>query len=245
MDTTYRTYLLEAVGTYLVVLVGAGTLCTTFLNPLSQVGGATLAVALAEGLTLAAVLSWTTLVSPGCCNPAVVLSLWLTSKKQLAEALGLILAQLGGAFLAGCSVRFLFIDQVLTDARLGTPHLKAVLATDGSLTLAALTTGFLLEALFTALVTLSVLTTILHPRRPQVGGLIVGLTQVAVILFGFHLTGGAANPARWFGPALWQWSVSGIEAPLAQHAVYWAGPAVGAMLATVVYSRWIAGPESR
>ena len=212
MDTTYRTYLLEAVGTYLVVLVGAGTLCTTFLNPLSQVGGVTVTCPLVG---------------------------------EAAEALGLILAQLGGAFLAGCSVRFLFIDQVLTDARLGTPHLKAVLATDGSLTLAALTTGFLLEALFTALVTLSVLTTILHPRRPQVGGLIVGLTQVAVILFGFHLTGGAANPARWFGPALWQWSVSGIEAPLAQHAVYWAGPAVGAMLDPVVYSRWIAGPESR
>jgi aquaporin Z len=244
MDTKLRSYLIEAVGTYLLVLVGAGTLCTTYLTSFQTVGGATLAVALAEGLVLAGILSWTTLVSPGCCNPAIALSLWLTGQQRWTQALGLIAAQLAGAFLAGCSIRFLFADQVLTDARLGTPHLGAILARDGSLTLASLTTGFLLEAVFTALITLSVLSTLLGSRRSPVGGLVVGLTQVAVILFGFHLTGGAANPARWFGPALWQGSVSGIEAPLAQHLVYWAGPAVGAMLASVVYSRWVASSES-
>ncbi|MFQ3651942.1 MAG: aquaporin [Gemmataceae bacterium] len=245
MNITWRGYLLEAIGTYLVVGIGAGTLCTTYLTPYQTVGGTPLAVALAEGLTLAAVLTWTTLASPGCCNPAVALALWLVGKLRLSVVSGLIMVQLAGGFLAGATVRFLFADAVLTDARLGTPHLGAILGREGIVTFAALTTGFFLELLFTTVVILSALTTLVHPRRPQVGGLLVGLTQVAVILFGFHLTGGSANPARWLGPALWLVSVSGIESPFADHVVYWSGPAVGAMIAGVLYSRAIGETGTR
>jgi glycerol uptake facilitator protein len=236
MEANYRTYLLELVGTYLLVFIGAGTLCTTYLTSFQTVGGATLAVALAEGLTLAAVLSFTTLVSPACCNPAITLSLWLTGKLPLFRAAGLGTAQLMGSFLAGLSVRLLFAESVLENARLGTPHLGAILGPGDELSLGAWTTGMLLEIFFGFVISLVIFSTLLDPRRPPLGALLVGLAQVAIILFGFHLTGGSANPARWFGPALWQLSVTGISQPLAQHSIYWAGPLLGAMAGTVFYS---------
>jgi len=242
---TIRGYLVEAIGTFLVVLFGAGTVCTTYLTSYQTVGGATLAVALAEGLLLAGVLSWSTLLSPGCCNPAIALSLWLTGKQGFAVVVRLLLVQAIGAILAGLVVRFLFVDAVLLDARLGTPHLKAILGREGVVTLASLTTGFLLEMLFSAVLTLLALTTLLQPRRVQLGGLLVGLTQVAIILFGFHLTGGSANPARWLGPVVWQGSVSGLDTPFADHVVYWGGPAFGAMIASIIYSQAIGESEPR
>jgi glycerol uptake facilitator-like aquaporin len=61
---------------------------------------------------------------------------------------------------------------------------------------------------------------------------------MAVILFGFHLTGGAANPARWFGPAVWQLSLGDLPTarPLADHVVYWLGPIFGALAGSIFYT---------
>jgi hypothetical protein len=56
------------------------------------------------------------------------------------------------------------------------------------------------------------------------------------VLFGFALTGAAANPARWFGPALSELSLPGrTRSPFADVFVYLAGPVLGALLAGLVY----------
>ena len=62
------------------------------------------------------------------------------------------------------------------------------------------------------------------------------MAQAAVILFGFHLTGGCANPARWFGTAVWRATVPPEGTRIwADHPVYWAGPILGALVAGLVY----------
>ncbi|MGL4550423.1 MAG: aquaporin [Gemmataceae bacterium] len=233
MDAKLRACVSELVGTYLVVFVGAGTVCATHLTDAAP-GTRPLAAALAAGFTLAAVVTMTCHLSPACCNPALTLTLWVTRQLDLGFSLALAAAQFGGAFLAGLSVRLTFSDGVLHDARLGTPHLGAYGGTGP--TFGALATGVALEAAFTFLVTVAAYASLIDRRGTRLGGLYVGLAQAAVILFGFHLTGGAANPARWFGPALWQLSVGTIERPLAEHAVYWAGPLAGAMAGCVFYS---------
>ncbi|NBO91035.1 MAG: hypothetical protein EBV06_01770 [Planctomycetia bacterium] len=233
MDAKLRSCISELIGTYLVVLIGAGTLCTTYLAD-TATGARVLAVAMAEGFSLAAVVTMTSHLSAACCNPAITLSLWVTKQLDLKRALMIAASQLGGAFLAGMSLRLSFSDAILNDARLGTPHLGAFGATVPSL--AVLVTGVTFEMVFTFLVTLAVYASIIDPRCIKLGGLYVGLAQTAVILFGFHLTGGVANPARWFGPALWQLSVGTIENPFADHAVYWAGPVIGALGGCTIYS---------
>jgi glycerol uptake facilitator-like aquaporin len=104
-----------------------------------------------------------------------------------------------------------------------------------------------LEAGFAFVVTMAAFATLIDRRAPRLGGLGVGMAQVAVTLFGYHLTGGAANPARWFGPALWQLNVAGLamEHPLGDHAVYWVGPILGALAAGVLYVKLILPPEKK
>ena len=65
----------------------------------------------------------------------------------------------------------------------------------------------------------------------------VGLAQAAAVLFGYRFTGGSANPARWFGPALWEVTVHGAARPnwLAEAVIYAGGPILGALLAAVLY----------
>jgi len=65
------------------------------------------------------------------------------------------------------------------------------------------------------------------------------------VLFGYRFTGGSANPARWFGPALWEATVHGAAKPhwLAESVIYVGGPVLGALLAAVLYVNLILPPE--
>jgi len=44
---------------------------------------------------------------------------------------------------------------------------------------------------------------------------------------------------------VWQIAVGTIPQPFAEHAVYWAGPMVGAMAACVFYSTVLRPPEKK
>jgi glycerol uptake facilitator-like aquaporin len=149
----------------------------------------------------------------------------------------LIAVQLLGALIAGLVVRGLFRDDVLAAARMGSPHLKGLAGPDG-VTLAALVSGAGVELLLTAVVALAAFATLVDPRAPRLGGVVVGLAQVAAVLFGFHLTGGAANPAWWVGTAPWQLTLGSpaVAQPLGDHFVYWAGPVLGALAAGMFYT---------
>jgi glycerol uptake facilitator-like aquaporin len=241
MDNRFRSYLAELIGAFLVVYVGAGVVCAFHLpDPWRpDVTG----VALGEGLILAVVLSATTLVSEGCCNPAVTLTLYVFKRFERGHTLLLIVVQLIGAVLGGLALRLTFGDRVLIDARLGTPHLGAALLDHGRTTLSGCVAGVCLEAVFTAVLTLAVFVSLLDKRGPKLGGVLIGMAQVVAVLFGFYLTGGAANPARWFGTVIWQATVE-PSIRWDDHMVYWAGPILGAMAAGLVYTTVIGLPKT-
>ncbi len=242
MDVKLRTYLAEMFGTFLVVLVGAGVVCSSYLPDhdarFATVGGVTLGVALAQGAILAVVVTATAHLSPCCCNPALTLTLFVARKLEAAQTAALIGAQLFGALVAGLTLRGLYPDHLLVEAHLGAPHLKAALAPDGRLSAGGLAAGVCLEALFALIVTTAAFATLLDRRSPRMGGLGLGLAQAVVVLFGFRLTGAAANPAAWFGPAIWQLSLSQPDdaRPLGDHMVFWLGPILGALAAGVFYT---------
>src|SRR5438874_772730 len=124
MDKILRAYLAELVGTFVLVFLCAATTCVAQLGggpPLGLVG-----IALAQGCVLAALLSATTLVSEGCLNPAVTLTLWVTKRFDGGRTLAMLAVQLIGAVAAGGVVCAVFNQQVLGDAYAGTPHLRAL-----------------------------------------------------------------------------------------------------------------------
>jgi len=77
---------------------------------------------------------------------------------------------------------------------------------------------------------ISIWGTAVDKRRPDIGGLGIGLTVAADILIGGPLTGASMNPARTFGPALAGGGFDGMN-----HLVYWIGPIVGSILAAIIY----------
>jgi glycerol uptake facilitator protein len=246
MDKALRGYLTELVGTFFLVFLCAVTVCASYLPQVRGVGLVGLAVA--QGCILAALLSATTLVSEGCLNPAVTLTLWVTKRFEGGQTLALIAVQLIGAVAGGGLALLVFKDQqVLINAWAGTPHLLALReATPGSgVGVADLLAGVAVEAGLSFLLTLTIFATILDPRRPRLGGVVAGLALAGCVLAGYHLTGAAVNPARWFGSAVWQSTVPTLSSAstFGDHPVYWMGPIVGALLAGILYSAVILPPS--
>jgi aquaporin Z len=245
MDTQIRTYVAELIGTFLFVLFGAAAVCAAALTgdpPLLGVGG----IALAEGGALAVALTFTAPVSQGYLNPAVAIALWVFKRLDGMQTACLVAAQVVGAILAGLVLRLLFDSEVLRRAVLGTPHLeKSLQGESGNVDIGGLLTGMGIELALGFLVTLAVFATLVDRRGPRLGGVMVGLAQMAAVVVGYRLTGGAANPARWVGPALWQGSVVQLSAmpPVYAALVYAGGPVLGALLAAAAYTSLLLPPE--
>lgn len=242
MDKEWRPFLAELLGTFALVFVVSGTVCMTRLtdrtDPMQPL---VVGIALAHGLILTAVLSATVNISGGLLNPALTLTLWVFKRHEARRACGLVGGQLVGAFLAGLCLRFLFADDLLTQARLGTPHLNP-----NSFGLAAprfpywrtLASGISIEFVLTFILTFAIYGTLLDPRAPQRGVLGPGWAVVAVTFLGYPLTGAALNPARWLGPVLWERTLR--PDAFNDHLVFWVGPIFGALAAAGIceYLLW-------
>ncbi len=165
MDNKLRAYLAELIGTFILVLVGAGTVCASGLTspPLSE-----LAPALAEGFTLAVLLTVTFHVSTGCLNPAITIMLWVFKRLDNVQAGWLIFMQLLGATLAGLVLRLMFRPDVLIEMHLGAPYLKAFNPENASLEASQLVSGTAFELLLGLLVALAAFAT-LFDRRAAAG----------------------------------------------------------------------------
>src|SRR6516225_4784228 len=108
MDSKLRAYLAEFLGMFVLVYLGAGTVCAFYLPkgyPVEVTG-----IALAVGCALAVMLSTTYLVSGGCLNPAITLLLYVYKRYDRGQMLLLIVVQLLGAVLGGLAVRLTFDD---------------------------------------------------------------------------------------------------------------------------------------
>jgi MIP family channel proteins len=251
MDKNLRPYLAELIGTFALVFLGAGTVLVSRMAVLpGQPQPYVVGIALAEGFILAVMLSATVNISGGYLNPAITLMLWVYKRMDGVKASWLIGAQLLGAVLAGMCLRPLFSDNVMMDARLGTPHLNLEafgLATGSNPGFPVLLTGIGIETALTFVLTFAIFGTMIDPRGPRLAGLGVGLALSADILMGYALTGAAANPARWFGTVIWEQTVPVLTAPspfkTGEHTVYWIGPIVGALLAGGIYTMLIMPPE--
>jgi glycerol uptake facilitator-like aquaporin len=73
--------------------------------------------------------------------------------------------------------------------------------------------------------------------HPAASGLLIGMTLATDVLIAGALTGGAANPARWLGPA-----VASMDFDSAW--VYWVGPIVGALLGGYTF-KYLLSPTKR
>ena len=231
----------ELLGTFALTFIGAGAIVTT-----NYTGGhpGLVGIALAHGVVLAIVVSATMNISGGHINPAVTLAMVATGRIKIVPAIAYIIAQCAGAIVAGFLLAYIFGaisagaasisgSEAIAKSMLGTPNFNPQLMTFGS--------AILVESILTFLLVFAIFGTAVDDRAPHIGGWGIGLMVGVDILMGGPLTGAAMNPARTIGTLIGGGSVtSGLWS---QHAVYWIGPVLGAILGALAYDIFILKPR--
>ncbi len=216
MEDLNRAVVAEFIGTFALIFFGAGAVILAGNGQLDLVG-----VALAHGLVIAVMVSQMGHLSGGVFNPAIQISLWVTGKMPSGRTVIYIVAQLAGAVAAAFLLKFLVPREAYDAAGGGGVALFPSLAAGKGILFEAVGTFFLVWAVFA---------TIVDDRGPfnKTAGFTVGLTLTFGILAVGPWTGGAFNPARWFGPAL-------ATGDWANWYVWIVGPIAGGIIAGVLY----------
>lgn len=218
----------EFVGSFALTFVGIMSIFSAGLVAGDSPAAKLLLVALAHGLVLACMVTACMPTSGGHINPAVTIGFLVTGKIKPAAGIAYVVIQLGGGIVAALAVLALFGADAGRDiVERGTPNLGKDLAGVPVRPVV----GFLAEIIATFFLAFVVWGTAADPRARNVGGFAIGLTVAFDILAVGPLTGASMNPQRSFGPTL----VAGGQALWKNHWVYWAGPLVGACVASLIY----------
>jgi len=214
-------YVAEFLGTFALVFIGAGAVVvdghTGTSHGLAEAGKlGLLGIAVAHGLTLTAMIYAMGPLSGAHFNPAITLAAWVRRRISSDVVFWYIAAQLVGALVASLVLAMIFPDEVGL-AQLGTPALGPRISS---------LQGFALESAITFLLTVVVLTST-QSNNQAFAGLAIGGTLTGIILFAGPLTGAAANPARYLGPAIVSRNIDDIW-------LYLMAPLFGAALAAFV-----------
>lgn len=218
-----KKYVAEFFGTLVLTLLGCGAFAMT--EETGSLPGV-LGIALAFGLVLMA-MSYTIGDVSGChLNPAVSLGMFIDGRMSLGDFIFYLLAQFLGGF-AGAGI--LFIIMICSDS-LDTEILGA--NGYGDLSAAGINIGGALavEFILTLLFVLTVLAVTARYEYIRQSGFIVGITYMAVHIFGVPLTGTGINPARSLAPAVF----TGVDA-IIQVWVFIVAPLLGAVAAAFLY----------
>lgn len=208
----------EFMGTMFFVLIGCGTAITA-----TSLGG--LGAALAFGLTLAATHFMAAPVSGGHLNPAVSFFFWLIKKMDLKEFLFYAIAQLVGAVVAVGTLYFILMGKAdfnhmffTNGFGMGSPS--------GATMLQAGIIEVVLAAFFIA--------TFFHLSESKGScactSLMLGLSLTAAYFLAMPFTNGGLNPARSFGPALFEGGYA-----MQQIWFFFLMPLLGAVIAKFVH----------
>lgn len=197
----------EFIGTFALIFIGAGALAIADAN---LVG-----VALAHGLVIVTFAYAYGHISGTHINPAVTLGLLIAGEIQIAAAFGYWIVQFVGGILGA-----VVLNAVLPEAG----DLGVTILGDGVTS----TQGLIVEIVLTFFLVNTIFNTAVSGKAGNFAGLAIGLTLVLSILMGGPLTRASLNPARTLGPAI----VSGNYADI---WLYFVGPAVGAVLAALLY----------
>lgn len=205
-----KKYVAEFIGTFVLVFVACGTAAAIGCD----VAGGYLAVALAFGLVIVAMAYSIGNISGCHVNPAVSLAMLISGKMSVKDFIGYVVAQfLGGIVGAAAMIPFLG-----SDCGFGANAIY-----NGSYG-----ASFAIEVILTFIFVLAILGVTSKPEYSKVAGLVIGLSLTLVHLIGIHFTGTSVNPARSFGPALFNGSLGTVW-------VFILAPLVGGALAALVW----------
>jgi MIP family channel proteins len=220
----------ELVGTFILVFGGTAVAVGAILSrPTAGAAYDSLAIALAFGLALAAVVAAVGYVSGAHVNPAVTLGMAATGKFPWKYTPIYIGAQLVGAVLAAFATWLTFGGPARSEA-----NLAATYPAQGVGDLQA----FLVEVLITFILVFVVMAVATDERAPTaIAPIAVGFALAVGVFIAGPVTGGSANPVRALGPMI-------VAGDLTSAWLYILGPIVGGVLAALLYDRTMAQTQA-
>lgn len=208
----------ELIGTYILVLVGPGTIIAVSLFPtLSQVEAFAI-IAFSFGTTVAFIVGFLGRVSGAHIDPAITVAHLFHGKTSRGMVLPYISSQLVGALLAGLTLRTLSGSAGMT-VNLGSTSLQNGVGVPAGILLEAAGTFVLASCGFLASSRIS-------NRAGE--SVFIGIALFVIIIVLGPLTNASLNPARSLGPAV----ASGYFTNL---YVYMIGPLAGGSSAGLVF----------
>jgi aquaporin Z len=225
MSETIKKYLAEAIGTAVLVLIGCGSAAIGGYGSAAPVG--ILPIAFAFGL---AVTGMAYAIGPvsGChINPAVTVAMLAAGRMRPDQAIGYIVSQVVGGIVGALLLVIILSGKIAASTNgLGTNGWGP-----GYLGEFGIGAAILTEVIATFLFTFVILgITQFTGAVVPAGGLVIGLTLVAIHIVFIPVTGVSVNPARSLGPAIF----AGGNA-LAQVWLFLVMPPVGGAIAGLLF----------
>jgi aquaporin Z len=219
-----KKYLAEAIGTFILVLFGCGT---------AVVAGDTVGIvgiAFAFGFALIAAAYGIGPISGCHINPAVSLGVWVAGRMKLIDLVGYCVGQFVGAIVAAWVLYFYIVGGVAGGYDVATSGLGQNGWGPGYQGGYNMISALVFELVATLIFVVVILGSTQKAAPNGFAGLVIGITLVAIHLFGIHITGTSVNPARSFGPALF---VGGTA--LAQVWLFLLIPSLGGAIAGLLF----------
>jgi glycerol uptake facilitator-like aquaporin len=204
---------IEVIGTFLLVFATVSSIVVTRAN---EVTGAAIAAGLATGVLVASLGH----LSAALFNPAIAVAFAVTARLSPARAGVAVIGQAVGAVLGSGAVALTFPADALTKVGNGTPGIGPGSTDVGAAVVEAIATFLVVTVLYGSWFD--------ERNRSALGPLYVGLATTVGTMATASVSGGALNPARWFGPALY-------NGTLANAWVWVVGPTLGAVVAGAAY----------
>jgi aquaporin Z len=190
-----KKYLAEAIGTFILVLFGCGTAVVAG-DKVGIVG-----IAFAFGFALIGAAYGIGPISGCHINPAVSLGVWSAGRMTIKDMLGYWVGQfLGG--IVGAFVLSLIAGGVGAGYSTATNGLGQNGWGPGYQGEYSMMAAIVFEFVATLIFVIVILGSTQKAAPAGFAGLAIGITLVAIHIFGIHVTGVSVNPARSFGPAL-------------------------------------------
>ena len=219
-----RAWLAEAIGTYCLVFFGplaialaVGHFSKSAVFDVQDL----IMISLAHGGAIGLMVYAFGHISGGHFNPSVTISMLVTKRISVKEAIPYIASQLIGAIVAAASLKAIIPD-LGSKVNFGTQPGPSDLIQN------SVASGIAVEAILTFFLVTVIFMTAVHKKAPAgMYGLAIGGMIFLIHLVGVPLTGASVNPARTFGPAL-------ISGYWTNHLMYWVGPIIGAVIAGLI-----------
>lgn len=205
-----KRYIAEGLGTFALVFCGTGAL---IVNEQSNGSLGLIGIALAFGIIVTAMIYVFGNISGTHINPAVTIALVVGKLTTKKDAAFYILAQLVGAILASSLLKIMFPE----NETLG-----------GTVPSGDFLQSFILEAVLTFFLMLTILGVTARKGFSSVAGLVIGLVVTGIILFAGPISGGSFNPARSIAPAILSGKFTALW-------IYIVAPILGAVAAMLVW----------